>query len=78
MPSTQLKLRPNSFKTLAYLVENQGRLISKQELLAAVWQNAAVTDDSVVQCLIEIRKALGGDRNQWIRTVPTRESEHES
>jgi len=68
----ELKLRPKSFKALIYLVENTGRLISKEELIAAIWPAVAVTDDSLVQCLIEIRKALGGDAQRYIKTVPRR------
>src|SRR5262245_5651748 len=68
----ELKLRPKSFKALVYLVENTGRLISKEELIEAIWPDVAVTDDSVVQCLIEIRKALGGDVQRYIKTVRRR------
>src|SRR5262249_30490632 len=67
----ELKLRPKSFKTFSYLVENHGRLVSKSELIGAVWPDVAVTDDSLVQCLIEIRKALG-DSQHYIKTVPRR------
>src|SRR5689334_15683585 len=67
----ELKLRPKSFKTLIYLVENSGRLISKEELIGAIWPDVAVTDDSLVQCLIEIRKALG-NAQRCIKTVPRR------
>src|SRR5689334_4892367 len=68
----EVKLRPKSFQALVYLVENSGRLISKQELIGAIWPEVAVTDDSLVQCVIEIRKAFGGDPNRFIRTVPRR------
>src|SRR5215475_12882455 len=68
----ELKLRPKSFKVLTYLVENPGRLISKEELISAIWPDVAVTDDSLVQCLIEIRKVLGGDAQRYIKTVPRR------
>jgi len=68
----ELKLRPKSFNTLVYLVENSGRLISKEELIDAVWPDVAVTDDSLVQCLIEIRKAFGGNAQRYIKTVPRR------
>src|SRR5262245_63187474 len=67
-----LKLRPKSFKALTYLVENAGRLISKEELIAEIWPDAAVTDGSLVQCLIEIRKALGGDAQRYIKTLRRR------
>src|SRR5262245_10221963 len=68
----ELKLRPKSFNALIYLVENTGRLISKEELIDAIWPDVAVTDDSLVQCLIEIRKALGGDAQRYIKTVRRR------
>jgi DNA-binding winged helix-turn-helix (wHTH) protein len=37
------------YETLKYLVEHSGRLIGKQELMQAVWPDAFVTDDSLVQ-----------------------------
>ena len=40
--------------------------------MSAVWPNIAVTDDSLVQCVTEIRKALGDDRHVIIKTVPKR------
>ena len=68
----EIKLRPKSFETLRHLVENSGRLISKNELIAAVWPDTSVTDDSLVQCLIEIRRALGDSAQQLVKTVPRR------
>lgn len=56
----EVRLRPRTFDVLVYLVRNAGRLIPKQELFEAVWGDVAVTDDSLVQCLVEIRKALDG------------------
>jgi DNA-binding winged helix-turn-helix (wHTH) protein len=64
----EIRLRPRAFDVLRYLVTNAGRLISKQELMVAVWADVAVTDDSLVQCLIEIRRGLGGAENR-IKTV---------
>jgi Tol biopolymer transport system component/DNA-binding winged helix-turn-helix (wHTH) protein len=55
----EIRLRPRAFDVLRYLVANAGRLVSKQELMDAVWADVAVTDDSLVQCLIEIRRGLG-------------------
>jgi DNA-binding winged helix-turn-helix (wHTH) protein/TolB-like protein len=65
----EIKLRPKSFEVLNYLVENNGRLISKDELIHAVWVEAAVTDDSLVQCLKDIRHALSDETQQIIKTV---------
>jgi DNA-binding winged helix-turn-helix (wHTH) protein len=63
-------LRPKSFEVLACLLDRAGRLVSKDELVQAVWQDVAVTDNSLSQCMVEIRRALGDDSQQIIRTVP--------
>ena len=68
----EIKLRPKSFTTLQYLVQNKGRLISKDELIQAVWPGTAVTDNSLVQCLKEVREALGDTSQHYIKTVPRR------
>ncbi len=68
----EIKLRPKSFEVLKYLAENGGRLISKDELIETVWQGMAVSDGSLVQCLIEIRQALDDKSQEIIRTVPRR------
>jgi DNA-binding winged helix-turn-helix (wHTH) protein/TolB-like protein len=65
----EIRLRPKSFQVLKYLVENSGRLISKDELIGAVWVDASVTDDSLVQCLKDIRHALCDEAQQIIKTV---------
>jgi TolB-like protein/DNA-binding winged helix-turn-helix (wHTH) protein/Tfp pilus assembly protein PilF len=65
----EIKLRPKSFEVLKYLIENSGRLISKDELIRAIWVDTAVTDDSLVQCLRDIRQALRDDAQQIIKTV---------
>ena len=61
----EIKLRPKVYETLKYLVEHPGRLIGKQELMQAVWPDAFVTDDSLVQCTLELRRALN-DRQSTI------------
>lgn len=65
-------LRPRAFDVLCHLARNRGRLVRKEELIAAVWANAAVTDDALVQCIRDIRKALGDEERQWVRTVAGR------
>ena len=57
---------------LRYLVQHPGRLISKEELLAAVWPNLVVTDDTLVQSIGELRRALGEAGARLIVTVPRR------
>ena len=68
----EIKVRPKVYETLKYLVEHPGRLIGKQELMQAVWPDAFVTDDSLVQCTLELRRALDDRRQQLLKTVPRR------
>ena len=65
-------LRQQTFQVLIYLLENRQRLITKNELIEDIWQDTAVTDNALEQCLAEIRKVLGDDsRNpRFIKTVP--------
>jgi DNA-binding winged helix-turn-helix (wHTH) protein/tetratricopeptide (TPR) repeat protein len=65
-------LRQKSFQVLVYLLERRERLVSKEELMQAVWKDTAVTDDALVQSIKEIRRTLGdSSRNsKFIKTVP--------
>jgi predicted ATPase/DNA-binding winged helix-turn-helix (wHTH) protein len=69
---SEIKLRPKVFETLKYLVEHAGRLIGKKELMQAVWPDSFVTDDSLVQCTLELRRALDDGTQQLLKTVPRR------
>jgi DNA-binding winged helix-turn-helix (wHTH) protein len=68
----EINLRNKSFELLKVLVESQGRLVGKEELVRAVWPDTFVGDDSLAQCLMEVRRALGDDSHHYIRTVPRR------
>lgn len=54
-----LVLRPKAYDVLLHFASHGGRLLSRLEVLAAVWPGVTVTDDSLVQCLVEIRRTLG-------------------
>jgi TolB-like protein len=69
---TEVALRPKAFTLLRQLVENAGRLIDRDEIMAAVWPGVIVTDDSVTQVVKEIRRALGDAEQRLLRTVPRR------
>jgi len=53
-------------------VRHPQRLVRREELLAAAWQGVVVTDDSLTQCLVEIRRAIGDETRSIVRTVPRR------
>jgi TolB-like protein len=69
---SELALRPKSFALLHHFVANSGRLVDRDELMQAVWPGVFVTDDSIAQCITEIRRALGGDGQRLLRTIPRR------
>jgi DNA-binding winged helix-turn-helix (wHTH) protein/Tol biopolymer transport system component len=68
----ELPLRRKSLEVLSYLVLHHKRLVAKEELIGSVWPDAIVTDNSLAQCLAEIRRALGDDSQRFIRTVARR------
>jgi DNA-binding winged helix-turn-helix (wHTH) protein len=70
--SDEIKLRPKSFHVLSYMIEHHGRLVTREELLRAVWDDVVVTDESVTKCITEIRKALSDESQEIIRTVHKR------
>ncbi len=67
-------LRQMTFQVLLYLLDHHKRLVTKDELFEHVWRGAAVTDDALVKCIVEIRKALGDDPHQprFIKTISRR------
>jgi len=68
----EVPLRPKTFAVLIFLIERAGTLVSKEELLAAVWPNLVVTDDTLVQSIGELRRALAVAGKDYITTVPRR------
>ena len=68
----EVKLRPKVYEALVYILENRGRLIAKEELIRELWPDAFVTEDSLVQCMVELRRALDDRTQQIVKTVPRR------
>lgn len=67
-----VRLRPKPFNMLQFLVTNAGRVVTKQELMEAVWPNVHVGEDSLFQCIREIRAAIGDERRQLIKVISGR------
>jgi adenylate cyclase len=68
----EIELRPKSFEVLRHLMQNPGRVLSKEELMAAIWPDVTVTDDSLTRCISEVRRAIGAEGTHIVRTVPRR------
>ena len=69
-----LHLRPKSFAVLRYFVTNPGRLVTKEELLAAVWPETVVQEAALNICISQLRRVLGDDPQapRFIETVHRR------
>jgi len=65
-------LSPKPAALLRYFLEHPERLIGKQELMAHIWGGVVVTDDSLVQCVGELRSRLGEPGGRLITTHPRR------
>ncbi|MDQ6436482.1 winged helix-turn-helix domain-containing protein [Mesorhizobium sp. LHD-90] len=68
----KITLRAQAAEVLKVLAARPGQLVGKDELVQAVWGSIAVTDDSLVQCIKEIRKALGDEAHEIVKTVHKR------
>lgn len=60
-PEGPVSIAPKALSLLDYLAARPGRLVSKQELLEAVWPGVFVADGALKVCVREIRRALGDD-----------------
>lgn len=70
----KVPLRPKCFDILVYLVEQPGRVVSKEELLDKIWPDVVVNDGTLNRTVTELRAALGDDSEhpQYIETVSRR------
>lgn len=69
--NTAMSLAPRVFDTLSLLVENAGRIVSKEKLLSDVWEGSFVEENNLAQNISLLRKILGEkDGNKFIETVP--------
>ena len=64
-------VEPQVFDLLVYLIENRDRVVSKDDLIAAVWGGRIVSDSTLDSRINAVRKALGdsGGRQRFVRTI---------
>jgi TolB-like protein len=68
----EVALRPKSLDLLLTLARNPGRVMSRDELFDLVWPNVTVTQDSIAQCVREVRRAIGDPEGRILRTIVKR------
>ena len=66
----EVELRAQSREVLLKLAESPFATIPKQEFFETVWQDMHVTEDSLFQCIADIRQALGDTSKSIVETVP--------
>jgi Tol biopolymer transport system component/DNA-binding winged helix-turn-helix (wHTH) protein len=68
-----IPVEPKAFRVLLYLLRNPHRLVTKDELLDAVWPETAVSENSLTRSVALLRRLLGDDAREprYIVTVPT-------
>jgi len=69
-----VRLEPRVMDVLACLATDPGKVVTKEELLAAVWDGAFVEEGALPQAIHSLRKALGDDARQsrYVQTIPKR------
>ena len=72
--ATAMRLRPKTFSVLRYLLEHRQQLVTKDQLLDALWPGTWVTDSALKSCVRELREVFGDDSKapQFIETVHRR------
>ena len=70
----RVSLTPKAFDVLRYLVDHADRLVTQDEILAALWPETYVNPEVIKKYILEIRKALGdrSDETEFIETFPRR------
>jgi Tol biopolymer transport system component/DNA-binding winged helix-turn-helix (wHTH) protein len=66
-------VEPKVFRVLLFLLRNPGRLVKKDEILNAVWEDYSVSDNSLTRSIATLRRLLGDDarESRYIATVQT-------
>lgn len=65
-------LRAQCLGVLSRLASKPGHVVTKEELMQAVWPDVVVTDDSLVQCIGDLRRVLGDAQHRFVQTVHRR------
>src|SRR5689334_10450301 len=70
--SELIPLPPKALDLLEALVTRHGRIVTKEELLRAVWPDTFVEENNLSVNISTLRKVLGGDGEAFIETIPRR------
>ncbi|MFT4928118.1 MAG: TolB-like protein/DNA-binding winged helix-turn-helix (wHTH) protein [Phenylobacterium sp.] len=66
----KIKLDAGTARLLSYFLDNPGIVLSRDQLIDQVWTSQFVSDNAINRNICTLRKALGGNINQYITTIP--------
>ena len=68
---SEISIEPKAYKLLCFLLENQHRMLSRDEIITHIWEGRAVSDAVLSTAVKSVRRALGddGQKQQFLRTV---------
>src|SRR5262245_5446984 len=67
-----VSIEPQVFDVLAHLIDNRDRVVSKDDLISAVWGGRAISDSALTTRINQARSAIGdsGEQQRLIKTLP--------
>jgi adenylate cyclase len=70
--ASPMSVEPKVFDFLAYVIRNRGRVVSKDDLIAAIWNGRIVSESALATCINAARSAIGdsGESQRLIKTLP--------
>lgn len=70
--AARIELTPKAFDLLHLLARNGNRVVTKDEIIQALWPDRFVEESNLTQTIFMLRRALDDRDQQWLRTVPRR------
>jgi DNA-binding winged helix-turn-helix (wHTH) protein len=69
--SELIAMEPQVFDLLTYLVQNRDRVVTKDDMIAAIWSGRIVSESTLTSRINAVRKAVGdsGEEQRLIRTI---------
>jgi adenylate cyclase len=68
----EVQLRHKAFRLLCLFLKNAGCVLDRSTINQTIWPDVTVSDDGITQCVGDIRRALGDDKQAIIKTLPRR------
>lgn len=68
-PNKAVEIEPRLMRLLLVLIENQGKVLSREKLLSLIWSDVVVQEDSLTKAISQLRKHLNRENQEIIKTI---------